>query len=212
MDRKILPMNGQSPEGPAAPVIVPAGYEKPGDFDAAPVSPPSVAAHGALQPPEHVEARSRRSAGAGVRFRLASPAALRRTGPVALILCLPSAVIAAREPIVRIAPPASKMFAAIGMPVNFRGLELRNVTARSGKESGVSRLIVEGRIVNIRRNTTRVPALRVVLRDDQQNVVYSWRASSPKSSVRPGEAVRFRTHLATPPGNAASVLVRFAGD
>ncbi len=54
-----------------------------------------------------------------------------------------------------------------------------------------------------------VPRLRFAARNAAREEIYSWTAVPPRAALPPGEAVSFRTRLASPPLDAHDVLVRF---
>ena len=72
--------------------------------------------------------------------------------------------IGARESIVAAAPIAAGAYAAIGLPVNLRGLAIEDVRARVGDSGDKKILMVEGAIVNLREAETAAPDLRIALR------------------------------------------------
>jgi len=121
-----------------------------------------------------------------------------------------TALIAMRERIVRVFPPMSTAYRAMGMPVNLAGLELRDVHSRIVMDGPRRVLVTEGEIVNIRRESNRVPSLALAVRGANGLDRYGWTAPTPKSRLEPGEKVAFRARLASPPEDGAEVLVRFA--
>jgi hypothetical protein len=120
------------------------------------------------------------------------------------------ALIAMREKIVDVAPPAARVFAAIGLPVNLAGLELREVRSRIEMEGARKVLAVEGEITNMRRESRSVPPVALTVRGEDGQAKYAWTARAVKSRLEPGETIAFRARLASPPENGADVLVRFA--
>jgi hypothetical protein len=121
-----------------------------------------------------------------------------------------TALIAMRERIVRVFPPMSTAYRAMGMPVNLAGLELRDVHSRIVMDGARKVLVTEGEIVNIRRESNRVPAISLAIRGANGLDRYSWTAPTPKSRLEAGEKIAFRARLASPPEEGADVLVRFA--
>jgi hypothetical protein len=121
-----------------------------------------------------------------------------------------SALIAMREKIVRILPPAAIGYRTLGLPVNLAGLELRGVRSRIEMDGPRKVLITEGEIANIRRDENKVPPLTLAVRDSSGLQRYAWTAPSPKTRLAPGETIAFRARLASPPEDGADVLVRFA--
>ncbi|MGJ0509455.1 MAG: hypothetical protein ACR652_20505 [Methylocystis sp.] len=121
-----------------------------------------------------------------------------------------TALIAMRERIVRILPPAAVGYRALGLPVNLAGLELREVRSRIEMDGARRILVVEGEVANLRRDTNRVPPLALAVRDSGGLQRYAWTSPSPKSRLDAGESIAFRARLASPPDDGVDVLVRFA--
>ena len=129
---------------------------------------------------------------------------------VIAILMGVSALIALREKIVDVAPPAAKAFAAIGLPVNLAGLELREVRSHIEMDGARKVLAVEGEIANMRRESRSVPPVALTVRGEDGQAKYAWTTRAAKSRLEPGETIAFRARLASPPESGADVLVRFS--
>lgn len=129
---------------------------------------------------------------------------------IAAILIGASALIALREKIVRALPPMAGAYAAIGLPVNLAGLELRDLHSRIVMDGARKVLTIEGEIVNIRRVQNHVPPVALAVRGENGLDRYAWTTSAPKSKLEPGEKIAFRARLASPPEDGADVMVRFA--
>jgi hypothetical protein len=129
---------------------------------------------------------------------------------VVAILMGVSALIALREKIVAVAPPTAKAFAAIGLPVNLAGLELREVRSHIEMDGAHKVLAVEGEIANMRRESRSVPPVALTVRGDDGQAKYAWTTRAAKSRLEPGETIAFRARLASPPESGADVLVRFS--
>ena len=129
---------------------------------------------------------------------------------VVAILMGVSALIALREKIVDVAPPAAKAFAAIGLPVNLAGLELREVRSHIEMDGARKVLAVEGEIANMRRESRSVPPVALTVRGEDGQAKYAWTTRAAKSRLEPGETIAFRARLASPPESGADVLVRFS--
>lgn len=137
------------------------------------------------------------------RLPLAAAAAL---GLVALA----GGGLAAREPVVRALPQAARLYAAIGVAVNLRGVTLADVVAyqNPGADGGV--LVIEGDVVNPTRHAIKLPELLVEIRDARDAPLYHWTTEAPREALEPAESARFRARLAAPPLEGRKVLVRFA--
>ncbi len=189
-----------------APPIVPADLDEgrpPIDIDA-----DDSTKHSA-KPPEDIEPfaawRQRRS-----RTRRAPrwPLSLVQTGILALVL-VDSILVGWRGDIVRALPQTASFYALIGLPVNLRGLAFDGIVTTTEQHEGVPILVVEGNIVNAARKIADVPRLKFVVRNAARQEIYSWTAVPSRTLLPPGEAVAFRTRLASPPPEARDLLLRF---
>lgn len=147
--------------------------------------------------------RKKRERGRFVLSRHALPSLIILLG-LALV-CL----IAARQQIVRLLPQTASLYARIGLPVNLRGLSFENIKTVRTVEDGVPILIVEGDIVGTKWRHTEVPRLRFAVTDNSGKEIYAWAVRPPKTLLPPGEALPFRSRLASPPAEASGVTVRF---
>jgi predicted Zn finger-like uncharacterized protein len=114
-----------------------------------------------------------------------------------------------RSDFVRALPQTASFYAAMGLPVNLRGLAFEGVATAAEQHEGVPILVVEGNVVNDARKTVEVPPLKFIVRNAARQEIYSWTAVPSRAALPPGEAVAFRTRLASPPPEARDVLVRF---
>lgn len=118
-------------------------------------------------------------------------------------------LIAWRSDVVRLLPQTASLYAAAGMPVNLRGLAFENVKMSRDVHDGVSVLVVEGSLVNVAGRAIEVPRLRLSVRNDTMNEIYTWTTVPARSILGPGETLPFRSRLASPPIEARDVVVRF---
>jgi predicted Zn finger-like uncharacterized protein len=127
-----------------------------------------------------------------------------------LALIIADAVLVGwRNDVVRILPQTASFYSMLGLSVNLRGLALDGVTTTTEQHEGVPILVVEGSVVNDTRKIVDVPRLKFVVRNSANEEVYSWTAVAPRATLPPGEAVSFRSRLASPPTDGRDVLVRF---
>jgi predicted Zn finger-like uncharacterized protein len=129
----------------------------------------------------------------------------------ALLAC-GMALIGFRAEIVQAWPAASTAYAALGLPVNLRGLELRNLHTVLTHEGAEAVLGIEGEIANVRLGDTEVPPIELTICDADGLVLYTWTAKSQKRRLAGGEIILFRARLAAPPPDGREVLARFAPD
>jgi predicted Zn finger-like uncharacterized protein len=178
--------------------------------DAPPLAPGAGedAAADADEPSEDIESsaarRARHDAVGGRRIRPS------RLATVILALVAANAVLLGwRSDVVRLMPQTASLFAAIGLPVNLRGLAFSDVTTSSEMSEGVPVLLVKGRITNLTRQPHDVPRLRFALRNNAGNEVYAWTSLPSRPHLAPGETQPFETRLASPPADGQAVIVRF---
>ncbi len=117
--------------------------------------------------------------------------------------------IAARATVVRAIPDLAGFYAAVGLPVNLRGLEFRDVRTTSETQDGIAVLVIEGNVVNVAKHAVEVPRVRLAVLGANGQELYSWTALLPRSTLSEEEKVSFRSRLASPPTEGREVLVRF---
>ena len=131
--------------------------------------------------------------------------------PVAILalIAINAALIGWRAEAVRVLPQTASLYAAIGLPVNLRGLAFSNVTTSTEMHDGVQVLVVEGTIASASQRSVEVPRLRFSVRNNKGQEVYAWTALAERGVLAPGETLAFRSRLASPPPDLREVLVRF---
>ena len=144
---------------------------------------------------------ARKSAGAARRFFI--------TLAVVCLVAFSMTALVARERVAAMVPFMAPAYAAIGLPVNTRGLAIQDVHARSGEAGEKKYLIVEGWIVNLRAAQTTSPDLRIALRGADGGELYVWTARAPRRRLERAERVRFAARLEAPPEAAKDAIVRF---
>ena len=118
----------------------------------------------------------------------------------------------ARTEIARVLPGAAGLYAALGYPVNPRGLEFRDVTVETAIEEGLSVLSVSGSVVNMTGRSRAVPPIRYSVRDKMQVEIYHWVGEADARELVPAGRTAFATRLASPPIAGEQVQIRFVGD
>jgi predicted Zn finger-like uncharacterized protein len=117
--------------------------------------------------------------------------------------------IAARDQVVALWPPATRLYTMVGLAVQPPGigLELRKTTPVFATENGVRTLVVEGEVANVSQIARDVPTLKVVLRDRDGAELQTLHFDVAEQRLLPGASVPFRTSIPQPNPAAASVLV-----
>jgi predicted Zn finger-like uncharacterized protein len=114
-----------------------------------------------------------------------------------------------RVEIVHWMPQTASFFRAVGLEVNTRGLAFADVRTSKDTQEGVTVLIVEGALVNTMSSTIAVPRLRFALRNAALAELVSWTAPPDQGTLGSGEALPFRSRLASPPAGGNDISVRF---
>jgi len=128
---------------------------------------------------------------------------------IAALLAVNLVLLGWRTDVVRLMPQTASLFAAIGLPVNLRGVAFSDVTTSIEASEGTHVLLVKGRMTNIARQPREVPRLRFAMRNAAGNEVYAWTSMPTKATLAPGETEPFETRLASPPADGQAVVVRF---
>jgi predicted Zn finger-like uncharacterized protein len=161
------------------------------------------------EPPEDIETYAARHHKRRAKRRtLRWPLSNLQSGILALLI-VNAILIGWRDDLVRILPQTASFYATIGLSVNLRGLVFDGITTTTEQHEGVPILVVEGNIVNASRKIVDVPRLKFAVRNAANEEIYSWTAVPPRASLPPGEAVSFRSRLASPPTEGRDVVVRF---
>ncbi len=158
-------------------------------------------------PANDVRPRAKQAPAASI-FRPRS--ALKELCAGAALLASSMALLGFRTEIVRLWPSTSAVYAALGLPVNLRGLELRDLHTASTRDGSEAVLGIEGKIANIRSHATDVPPIELSIRDPSGHILYSWTATAQQRRLAAGETIVFRAQLAEPPAGGYDILARFA--
>jgi predicted Zn finger-like uncharacterized protein len=163
----------------------------------------------AIEVPEDIESvAARRFPRPATRKRLAWPLSRLQSAILALMI-VDAIIVGWRSDFVRFMPQTASFYAAIGMPVNLRGLNFDGLATATEQHEGVPILVVEGKIVNDTSRTADVPHIRFAVRNAARQEIYSWTAVPSRVMLPAGEAVAFHSRLASPPPDAHDVMVRF---
>jgi predicted Zn finger-like uncharacterized protein len=131
------------------------------------------------------------------------PAACAAMG--ALVLAL----IIWRADVVRLLPQTAAFYQLIGLDVNLRGLNFKDVKITRETVEGKPVLVIEGMITGETRKTVELPRLRFGVLDAQGTEVYAWNAVLDQQVLKPGEKAWFKSRLASPPPEGRQIDIRF---
>jgi predicted Zn finger-like uncharacterized protein len=129
----------------------------------------------------------------------------------ALLAAAAVGTVTARDDIVAKWPPAARLYAMIGLPVEppGAGLDFRKVSQARITDNGKPALQIEGEIVNVSNVARDVPKLRIALKDRSDRELQSWTFSATEERLLPGASVPFRTTIPSPNEAATGVVVTF---
>jgi len=189
--------------------------------DARPDSQPGVEAEAAMEPPvsegeppgDAVEAVEAGSSPRPKRARPVKTPRRSRFSPAAalglsVVVGLGLAIVG-RTTVVRAMPQSAGLYARMGLPVNLRGLDLRDVVAFQTQGEG-AQLVIEGDVVGVAEAGAPVPPIEIEVRDAQEQVLYRWSVAAPRQRLEHHETARFRASLSAPPAGGRAIRVSFA--
>ncbi|EEE43596.2 zinc-ribbon domain-containing protein [Roseibium alexandrii] len=136
----------------------------------------------------------------------------RRIGGVLLLggaLAMTVMLVLMRDTLVKQSPDLASLYSMVGLGVNLRGLEFRNLRTFMEVEDGRRVLVVEGSIRNLQKERNSVPAVRLSIRSADFQEVYAWTVEPRTKNLNALDETRFRTILADPPAGASDIQVRF---
>jgi predicted Zn finger-like uncharacterized protein len=177
--------------------------------DAPPLAPATEEQPAAPEPSEDIESFAAR------RARRERARNQRRSGRPSLVTVLfalfaaNAALIGWRTDVVRVMPQTASLFAAIGLPVNLRGLAFSDITTTTEAHDGVTMLLVQGTITNVTKQARDVPRIRLAMKNAAGAEVYNWTSLPTRPVLAPGDSEPFQTRLASPPPEGNAVEVRF---
>ncbi len=174
--------------------------EEPVPADGPEIDVAALAAAGAASPPETGGAVAKRAGGVGW-----------------FVLCtVVAAVVAggalARDSIVRVWPPAERLYNAVGLPVAgpMAGLEIKIDSHDHTVTDGRTVLVIKGKVTNGSGDVRSLPKLAASLRGADAKELANWTFSAGPARLLPGETASFVTRFQNPPEGAAALSVDFS--
>lgn len=114
-----------------------------------------------------------------------------------------------RHQVVDMVPDMAGFYSLVGLDVNLRGLDFKNIETFHENDGDTDILVVEGFLVNVDGRKRAVPAVRLALLGEDASELYAWAVEPRAQNLEPGETARFRARLASPPQAATDVTLRF---
>jgi predicted Zn finger-like uncharacterized protein len=190
----------QSPEDGGAGMAADAAAQDAGMFgewEASPAAAPPAAPEIAVPAPAPAPESGRRT----------------RLGWLLLILFLlglTGFVLMAPRAVVSMLPGATRLYAALGMPINSSGLAFQGVSYGWNQEGEETVLEVKGDIVNLTDAAIKLPIVVVVLLDENGKELSQYTTVASEEPLGAGESAPFLAEIASPPAEVRKLKVRFA--
>jgi predicted Zn finger-like uncharacterized protein len=126
------------------------------------------------------------------------------------VICVLGLAVLFRVGVVRTLPATAALYESIGLTVNVRGLEFREVVYSWKKANEKKLLQVEGVIVNITNSSNPVPTVIFAFLDQDGNELYHWAERVRQEPLSSQQSAAFVAKIPAPPEVASSLQVRFA--
>jgi predicted Zn finger-like uncharacterized protein len=129
---------------------------------------------------------------------------------ILFLLGLTSFVLMAPRAVVSMLPGATRLYAALGMPINNKGLAFQGVSYGWNQEGEETVLEVKGDIVNLTDAPIKLPIVVVVLLDESGKELSQSTTVASEQPLGAGEAAPFLAEIASPPAEVRKLKVRLA--
>lgn len=139
-------------------------------------------------------------------------ARLRRAARIVAVLLLATVLIGGvvfRREVVTQFPSLADLYAALAMPVNVVGLDLRRASVVRAVRAGETVLTVNYTIASVSNRPETVPPVIVTLLDDKDAALLQWSVNPLVQEVMPGDAVAGTTQITAPPAGASRLRLTF---
>lgn len=116
----------------------------------------------------------------------------------------------AEKPILRHLPQMAFLYDKMGfyLLAPGEGLKIKNVTAEKRLEGTDRTLVIEGKITNISEHEVRYPALSVILKNDEIDMMKEWNFKAGSAKIASGETVPIMLQLPDAPKDGTIVDIR----
>jgi predicted Zn finger-like uncharacterized protein len=126
------------------------------------------------------------------------------------VLGLLGFVLMAPKSVVSMLPGATRLYAALGMPINTKGLDFQGVTYGWSQDGEETVLEVKGNIINLTDAAVKLPVVVIVLLDENGKELSQHTTVAREEPVGAGEVAPFLAEIASPPAEVRKLKVRFA--
>lgn len=115
-----------------------------------------------------------------------------------------------RTDIVRLWPKSATAFAAVGMPANLYGVDIRDISITSSADDKGPKVEVKGVLQSVSRTSEFIPYLKVSLVDSKGLERLSWMVDPGIESLAPGKAHAFASSRSNPVRGSLKAVITFA--
>jgi predicted Zn finger-like uncharacterized protein len=119
-------------------------------------------------------------------------------------------VLMAPTTVVSMLPGATRLYSALGMPINTKGLAFQGVTYGWSQDGEETVLEIKGDILNLTDAAMKLPIVVVVLLDENGKELAQYTTVAREEPLGAGEAAPFLAEIASPPAEVRKLKVRFA--
>jgi len=102
---------------------------------------------------------------------------------------------------------------AIGLYIYYPGdgLEFNEVRSELKYDGGITKLFLDGKIINKTKKNQKVPNIMAEALGPDGNVIQSWQIDAPTARLAPGAEASFASSLNAPKGTVVNVNLNFVG-
>jgi hypothetical protein len=115
-----------------------------------------------------------------------------------------------RTDLVRVWPKSASAFAAVGLPANLYGVDIRDITITSSADAKGPKIELKGVLQSVSRTSEFIPYLKVSLVDGKGLERLSWMVDPGIESLGPGKAHTFASSRANPARGSLKAVITFA--
>lgn len=117
-----------------------------------------------------------------------------------------------RDSIVRVWPPAERIYQAAGFPPQgaAAGLKIEVVSHNHSVEDDRTILVVKGKVTNTSSRVREVPKLQAWIRGEDSRELANWTFTAAQTRLLPGETASFVTRYQNPPPGGTGLAIDFS--
>ena len=136
-------------------------------------------------------------------------------GALLLIVIVVLGGILARDQIVNVWAPATKLYSFLGLSLSkytTLGLQISEVKYEKLLEDGIEILVVTGKIFNSTDAYRVIQGIKISLEDDVGIILREWIFAVELRGLEPNSSIQFLTSLRGPPSEAVNLNCGFVND